>query len=140
MEAGKFDVIDTLFFNEERARKFDFSAPYIDIEVPIYFQNNISGLTDAYSLKGFQVGVKSQDNAINYLQSFGIDKFLIFNSYESIIKAARDRQVLVFVIDRPPAEYFISKYGIQDNFNSSSALYTGQFHRAVKKAIQNCSV
>ncbi len=133
MEAGKFDVIDTLFFNEERARKFDFSAPYIDIEVPIYFQNNISGLTDAYSLKGFQVGVKSQDNAINYLQSFGIDKFLIFNSYESIIKAARDRQVLVFVIDRPPAEYFISKYGIQDNFNSSSALYTGQFHRAVKK-------
>lgn len=133
MEAGNFDVIDTIFFNEERAKKYDFSPPYVDIEVPIYFQNNISGLTDASSLKGFQVGVKSQDNAINYLESHGIDKFILFNSYESIIKAARDRQLLVFVIDEPPAEYFISKYGIQDHINSSSALYTGQFHRAVKK-------
>ncbi len=133
MENENYDVIDTLFFNEERAKKYDFSAPYVDIEVPIYFQNNISGLTDASSLKGFQVGVKSQDNAINYLQSFGIEEFLFFNSYESIIKAARDRQLLVFVIDKPPAEYFISKYGIHDSINSSSALYTGQFHRAVKK-------
>lgn len=133
MEAGNFDVIDTIFYNEDRARLYSFSAPYADIEVPIYFQNNISGLTTAASLKGFQVGVKAKDNAIDYLRSQGLDQFIEFDSYESIIKAAKDRQLLVFVVDKPPAEYFISKYGIQDDFNSSTPLYTGQFHRAVKK-------
>jgi len=133
MKAGKFDVIDTAFMNAERLEYLDFSAPYTDIEVPIYFKNNISGLTDAASLKGFKVGVKKQDYAVSYLRTQGIEEFLEFDSYESIIQAARNHQVLVFVIDKPPAEYFINKYGIQSEFNSSSPLYTGQFHRAVKK-------
>lgn len=136
MEAGKYDVIDTIFFNEERAKLYSFSAPYSDIDVPIYFRNNISGLTDAASLKGFPVGVKARDNAIFYLKSQGIDQFIEFESYEAIIQAARDKKILVFVVDQPPAEYFISKYGIQNKFNSSSPLYTGQFHRAVKRGDQ----
>ncbi len=133
MEADNFDVIDTIFFNEDRSRQYEFTSPYVDIEVPIYFQNNISGLTTAASLKGFQVGVKAKDNAIDFLRSQGIDQFLEYDSYESIIRAAKDKQVLVFVVDRPPAEYFINKYGIQEEFNSSEPLYTGQFHRAVQK-------
>jgi PAS domain S-box-containing protein len=132
MEAGNFDVVDTIFFNEERAKLYSFSAPYADIDVPIYFRNNISGLTDAASLKGFQVGVKAKDNAIYYLKSQGIDKFIEFESYEAIIQAARNKEILVFVVDQPPAEYFISKYGIQNEYNSSAPLYTGQFHRGVK--------
>jgi PAS domain S-box-containing protein len=136
METGKYDVIDTVFFNEERDRIYDFGESYVNIDVPIYFRNNISGLTDAASLKGFQVGVKVKDNAIFYLKSFGVTQFIEFDSYEAIIQAARDKRIHVFVVDKPPAEYFISKYGIQNEFNSSTPLYTGQFHRAVKKGDQ----
>jgi PAS domain S-box-containing protein/putative nucleotidyltransferase with HDIG domain len=133
MEAGKYDVIDTIFFNEERAKIYDFTAPYADIEVPIYFDNNISGLTDVKSLKGFKVGVKSEDNAADILLKNGIDQLEYYDSYESMILAAKDKRLRVFVLDKPPAEYFIYKYGLQNQINSSASLYTGQFHRAVKK-------
>jgi hypothetical protein len=37
MEAGEFDVIDTIFFNERRARIYDFSKPYAKLDVSIFF-------------------------------------------------------------------------------------------------------
>ncbi len=133
MEAGNFDVIDTIFFNGERAKIYDFSAPYADIDVPIYFDNHISGLTDVRSLEGFSVGVKDKDNAVQFLHTHGIEKLELFDSYETIILAARDKQIHVFVVDKPAADYFIYKYSLQSEINSSDPLYTGQFHRAVRK-------
>ncbi len=37
MKAGEFDVIDSLFFTEERARFLDFSEPYATIDATIFF-------------------------------------------------------------------------------------------------------
>ncbi len=133
MEAGEFDVIDTIFFNEERARIYDFSKPYARLEVPVFFHRNISGITGAESLKGFAVGVKKGDAAVDFLKRHGVDKLLQFDSYEQIAGAARDGTVVVFVIDKPPALYFLYKLGIQERFRYSQPLYVGEFHRAVRK-------
>ena len=67
MRAGKADVIDTIFITPERLALYDFSKPYADIEVPIFFRNTISGIVGAESLKGFTVGVKAGDACINVL-------------------------------------------------------------------------
>jgi PAS domain S-box-containing protein/putative nucleotidyltransferase with HDIG domain len=131
MERGEFDVIDTIFFNESRAKKYDFSAPYVSIPVPIFFRNNISGLADAGSLRGFTVGVKAGDNAIDVLKANGVENLIEYNSYEAIIQAARDGKIVVFVIDEPPGLYFLYKYGLESQFNYSAPLYSGEFHRAV---------
>jgi hypothetical protein len=96
MEAGEFDVIDTIFYSESRAKIYDFSQPYQTIDVPIYFDNTISGITDAESLRGFQVAVKANDAVIEFLAAKGIENLLIYNSYEAIIKAAVDHNVVVF--------------------------------------------
>ncbi|MCS7248684.1 MAG: transporter substrate-binding domain-containing protein [Anaerolineales bacterium] len=133
MAAGEYDVIDTIFYNPERAQFLDFSAPYADIEVPIYFRSNISGIRTAADLKGFTVAVKAGDNAIRYLQGEGIYQLVEYPSYEAIIQAAQRHEVVVFVMDQPPAEYFLAKYGLYNNFRSSPPMYVGQFHRAVKK-------
>jgi diguanylate cyclase (GGDEF)-like protein/PAS domain S-box-containing protein len=133
MQAGEFDVIDTIFLNESRAKFYDFSKPYETINVPIYFQNDISGIIDAKSLKGFPVAVKANDAVIEFLKSNGITDLDEFDSYESIIKAAVNHEVIVFAMDKPPAEYFLHKYGLQGQFNSTEPLYSGQFHRAVLK-------
>src|SRR5450432_929167 len=61
MKGGEFDVIDSLFYSEERAGWFDFSNPYAKIEVRIYFDKEISGITDTASLKGFEVADKRGD-------------------------------------------------------------------------------
>lgn len=133
MAAGKFDVIDTIFFNENRSKIYDFASPYVTLDVPIYFNNKISGITGPESLKGFTIAVKSGDAVIDFLASKGITRLQEFNSYEEIIQAARNNEVVVFSVDKPPAEYFLYLYGIQDKFNKTQPLYSGQFHRAVKK-------
>lgn len=133
MEAGDFDVIDTMFFNERRAKIFDFSKPYVKIETSIFFNEKISGISDAASLKGFMVAVKSGDAAIDFLRGKGIAALQEYPSYESIIKAAKDKKVLITVIDSPSAQYFLHKAGIQNEFRFSPPLYANQLHRAVRK-------
>jgi|GEM_PF-2100467 len=133
MEAGDFDVIDTLFFNDRRAEIYDFSKPYAKIETSIFFHESISGISDVASLQGFAVAVKSGDAAIDYLRGKGISALQEYPSYESIIKAAKGQKVMITVIDNPPAHYFLHKTGIQKQFRYSSPLYTNQLHRAVRK-------
>jgi len=133
MQAGEFDVIDTIFMTEARTRLYDYLPAYQKIEVPIYFDREISGIVDASSLAGFAVGVKEGDASNEYLRRQGIDSLLAYDSYEEIIKAARDRKITVFVVDAPPARYFLHKYGIQERFRQTEPLYVGEFHRAVRK-------
>ncbi len=133
MKAGEFDVIDTTFETEERLTWLDFGKPYARIEVPAFFENHISGITDIDSLKGFVVAVKEGDAAVDLLRRHGIQNLVFFKGYEEIIKAAKEHRVNVFVIDKPPALYFLYKYGMEKQFNASSPFAVGEFHRAVKK-------
>jgi len=133
MQAGEFDVIDTIFHNQSREKIYDFSKPYARIDVPVFFRSEISGIHDVNDLKGFVVAVKAGGNVIDVLRSRGITNLVEFNSYEAIISAARDHKVNVFTVDKPPAYYFLYKFGIENQFRATQPLYTGEFHRAVHK-------
>ncbi len=133
MEAGEFDVIDTIFFNEKRAKIYEFSKPYAKLEVPIFFHQDVSGIAGVDSLKGFVVAVKAGDAAVDFLKEKGIDRLEEFNSYEAIFRAARERKVVTFVVDAPPAMYFLYKMGLHKQFRHTAPLYVGEFHRAVRK-------
>ncbi|MCG2722374.1 MAG: PAS domain S-box protein, partial [Thermodesulfovibrionales bacterium] len=130
---GEAQVIDTIFFTEERAKKLAFTAPYASIDVPIFFHNDISGINDIKSLRGFTIGVKAGDACIDFLKKNGITTLQEFPSYESIIRSAMEHKVNVFCIDAPPALYFLNKMNIAKNYRHTEPLYTGQFHRAVPK-------
>ena len=134
MRQGEFDVIDTISYNDDRAKIYDYSKPYTTIDVPIFFQKNISGITDVNSLKGFTVAAKKGDNSINVLKEHGITNIEEYDTAEAVVQAAKDHKVTIFVLGKSPAQYYLYKMGIQDNFNyTSSSLYTSQFFRAIKK-------
>lgn len=133
MQAGEFDVIDTLFYSEERARIYDFLAPYASIDVSLFFHADISGIRTARDAVGFAVGAKAGDNVIGILKKAGVNSIVEFPSYELLIKAAADGTTKVFSVDQPPAYYFLNKFGIAHRFKESPPLYRGQFHRAVLK-------
>ena len=133
MKEGDFDVIDTIFKTEERSGWLDFTRPYARLEVPVFFNKEISGISGVESLKGFAVAAKEGDAAVDLLRSHGVDNLLLFKGYEEIIRAAKEHKVNVFVVDKPPALYFLYKYGIQGQYKESPPLDVGQFHRAVKK-------
>jgi ABC-type amino acid transport substrate-binding protein len=133
MRVGEFDVIDTIFKSPERMLWLDFTKPYARLEVPIFFDREISGIHNAASLKGFAVAAKRGDDAIEVLRRQGVEQLLLFNSYEGVIRAAQQGKVNVFVVDQPPALYFLHKFGIRNRFKQSPPINVGEFHRAVKK-------
>jgi len=133
MKAGEFDVIDTIFKTEARSGWLDFSKAYARLEVSAYFDKEISGISDAESLKGFVVAAKTGDAAVDVLKKNGVDSLLLFKSYEEIILAAKEHKVTVFVVDNPPAHYYLHKFGVHGRYKQSPPLYSGEFHRAVRK-------
>ncbi|MCX8058360.1 MAG: transporter substrate-binding domain-containing protein [Spirochaetes bacterium] len=130
---GEGDVIDTIFFNPERAKWLTYSNPYEKIEVPIYYHKSITGINSIKALRGFSIAVKAGDNVINFLKNNGIKDLHYYSSYEDIIKEAKFGNVKIFSIDGPPAVYYLIKYNIYQDFKLGPILYTGQFHRAVRK-------
>jgi ABC-type amino acid transport substrate-binding protein len=133
MQAGQADVIDTIFVTEARKRIYDFTAPYAKLDVPIFFHQSISGIVNADSLKGFTVGVKDGDACIDVLRERGVESMKKYPSYTAVISAASAGEVRVFCVDQPPALYLLHQLGVENEFRRSLPLYTGEFHRAVKK-------
>ncbi|MFZ5351893.1 MAG: HD domain-containing phosphohydrolase [Bacillota bacterium] len=133
MKDGMYDVIDTISYNKEREAYLDYTKPYATIDVPIFFHKNISGITDVESLKGFTVAAKKSDNAIRELEKRGISNIVVYDTAEAVVKAAKDQEIVIFVMGKPPSMYYMYKMGIQQNFNYASSLYTSQFYRAVKE-------
>lgn len=131
MKSGKFDVIDTAFYNEERDTWLDFSKPYVTINVPVFHDNRIGGITDIKSLRGFLVAVKQGDACIDVLKKAGVTDLAEYSSYEAIIDAVRGGKVRVFVMDEPPALYYLYKTGLANRFSGGLSVYSGEFHRAV---------
>lgn len=133
MKEGKGDVLDTAFYTEERGSYLVFTGPYAKIEVPVFFDSNLSGITELKSLTGFVVGVKDGDACIGVLRKNGITSLKYYPSYESIILDAARGGIHVFCADKPPALYYIHKYKLHEKFRYSLSLGSGDFHRAVKK-------
>lgn len=133
LQTGEFDVIDKIARTEQRSKIYHFSEPFGSIEVPVFFLKDISGITDAASLKGFAVGVQKGDSAIEYLKKSGVDNLLLFSDYEEIVRAAKEHKVNVMVMDKAPALYFLHKHDILADFKQSAPLNTVSLYRAVKK-------
>ena len=133
MKTGQADVIDTIFKTPEREKAMDFSRPYAEIPVTIYTDSKIGGIVDMATLRGFLVGVKAGDACINQLQSSGIHTQQTYASYEALVRAAINGEVRVFCLDEPPANYLLYRDHAQNDFRQAFRLYTGEFHRAVRK-------
>lgn len=133
MNNGEFDVIDTIFKSEIRESIYDFTEPYAEIATSIYFQNNISGIVDIESAKGFSIASKSGGLSTEILLNMGVENIVLYESYEDIIKAANNSEIVMFIMDQPPAKYFLFKSGIQNHFNFTDPVYSSYFYRAVKE-------
>lgn len=133
MAEGKHDVIDTIFRNPERDALYDFSKPYAKLDAVIFFNKNLPGISDLASLRGFNVGVKQGGHSTTVLKQAGVSGIIEYPSYEAMVLAARDRNLLIFIMEKPPGLYFLYKHGLTDQLRISEPLYSGEFRRAVTK-------
>jgi len=133
MRAGEFDVIESIVETPERDKFFDFTPPYATIEASLFFRNDISGITDIKSLRGFPVGAKAGDQHIDRLTEGGVATVILFPNNGAIIQAAKQRKINVFVVDVPSALYLLNKAGIERHFRHSAPIARDELRRAVRK-------
>jgi two-component sensor histidine kinase/ABC-type amino acid transport substrate-binding protein len=133
MLAGEGDVIDTIFDTPERRIHYDFGPPYATLESVVFLHRTITGIASISDLKGFRVAVKAGDACIDVLKADGVRDLAEYPDYEAIVRAASKNEVRIFCVDRPPALYYLYKYGIDSRFRSSFSVIRGEFHRAVAK-------
>jgi signal transduction histidine kinase len=133
MRAGDFDVIDSIVETAERLDYFDFTAPYATIEASIFFRDDVSGITDLASLKGFAVGAKAGDQHIDKLTANGVTSVILYRNNHAIIEAAKENTINVFLADDPSALYLLNKTGIDAGFRRSAPVFRDELRRAVRK-------
>ena len=133
MQANHADVIDTLYKNDERAERLDFSDPYAKLDTSIFFHKTISGIHSVNDLRGFAVGVKEGGATTAWLAAQGIGDLRKYPSYEAMVKAADNDEIRVFLMENAPAQYFLYKNKLENEFRHSEVLYSGQFHWATRK-------
>jgi PAS domain S-box-containing protein len=133
MQAGEFDVIDTIFKTEKREVYLEFTRPYAKIDFSIFLHKDISGIRDAKDLRGFLVGAKAGGAVIDILRKSGIENIAVFPRDLSIVEAARDSKIKVFVMGDQSALYFLNKLQIAHDYRHTADLFSAEFHRAVPR-------
>ncbi len=131
--AGEADVLDTVFSTPERQKTMLFSPSYADLPVSIFVHQNIQGIDSPKTLKAFPVGAKAGDACIDQLTENGVVRLDTYPSYTALIAAAVAGEVRIFCLDEPPAHFLLARADAEKEFRQAFTLYTGQFHRAVKK-------
>lgn len=133
MRAGEFDVIDCIVETPERRAYLDFTKEYAEVEASIFFRDDIAGVTDLASLRGFPVGVKVGDQHIDKLRQNGVTTLVQFRNNSEIVEAAKQHKINVFLSDAPSAFYLLNKMGIAADFRRSAPIFRDQLRRAVRK-------
>ncbi|GAB4299344.1 MAG: hypothetical protein Fur0034_10990 [Desulfuromonadia bacterium] len=133
MERGEFDCIDTIFRTPRREEIYDFTKPYARLDVPIFVSRDIGGIRGVEDLSGFSIAVKSGGAVIDFIRKRVDTTIVEYPSYEAIIRDAAAGKVKIFTEERPPAMYYLHKYRIADRFRETPPMYSGEFHRAVRK-------
>jgi PAS domain S-box-containing protein len=133
MSRGEADVIDLLYRTPAREGLYEFSAPYSTQNVQIFSHASISGIGNAATLKGFLVGVQAGDACIDELARQGITSIQTYRDYAQMIRAAIAEEIKVFCLDEEPAGFYLYRLQAQEIFRNSFTLYSGQFHRAVRR-------
>lgn len=131
---GAADVIEALAYTEARAPFYEYSPPYADVDARVFFNRSISGINnDVTTMRGFTIGAKDGSACAAWLEERGIKTIRRFPTSDAVVEAARTREVPLFCMDLPAAEYLIYKQSLEDEFRQTEPLYVARFHWAVRK-------
>ena len=111
------DLVDTIFYTPERATYLDYIQPLFRVTSSVYFRKtlNIHSLSD---LTPHVVGAKAKDALVNLALSLNPSLQLrLYPNYSDIVLAAQRREIDCFLMDDPPANFYLVKYGLLADFS-----------------------
>ena len=131
MQDGEADVIDTIAVTEQRKALYDFSEPYITLQVMLFYHQSLSGIVDVQSAGAFTIGVKAGDACVQRLQSRGLDNFRLYSSYKALVDGAARSEVRVFCMNELPANHYLTLRNVAEEFRHTPPLYGSELRWAI---------
>uniref|UniRef100_A0A7C3MQE9 Transporter substrate-binding domain-containing protein n=1 Tax=Dictyoglomus thermophilum TaxID=14 RepID=A0A7C3MQE9_DICTH len=131
---GKVDAIDTIFKTPEREKYLIFSKPIFKVTSSIYYHKSIPKINYPKDVTPFIVGAKRGDALIEIflLQNPQVN-FKFYSNYSDIILSAKKDEIKVFIMDDPPAFYYLTKYDLIYEFFKGPVIYTNYLYVASLK-------
>lgn len=101
------EVIDTIFYTPERDNYLDYTKPLFPITSSVYYRKNLS-ISSLQDLTPYLVGVKEKDALFDIARSKNPSiSFQFYKNYKDIVRAAKRGEIQVFLMDDPPANYYL---------------------------------
>ncbi len=118
---GRADAVGGIFHTKERERYFEFTRPLFEIPVGVFFNSKVLSIKGIEDLSGFRVGVVKGDSSEELIRREHPNIHLVaFPGADSLVDAALNGQVNVFVADAPTAQYYLSRSPSGDLFRRAA--------------------
>lgn len=118
------DIIGGIYYSDKRDDFLDFSEPFYGIETSIFIWEKLY-ITKIEELEGIQVAVVKGDYAEAYAEEnlpfLNLKKYAL---YEDVVKDAVNGKISCFILDKPPALYYLARYDALEKFRDFKELYT----------------
>ncbi|WP_438318081.1 HD domain-containing phosphohydrolase [Candidatus Caldatribacterium sp. SIUC1] len=117
IQERRADLVDTIFYTPERATYLDYIQPLFRVTSSVYFRKTLK-VRSLSDLTPHVVGAKAKDALVNLALSFNPSlQFRLYPNYGDIVLAARRGEVSCFLMDDPPANFYLVKYGLLADFS-----------------------
>ena len=132
---GDADIVGGMFSTPERASQFLFGQPIYEVSTGIFFHESIFGIKTISDLSGFKVGVVNGDSTQEYLEKrFPQLELARFVSYQSLVDAATQNDIRVFVGDEPVIRFLLAQNDVADSYRvAEQDVYKAQIMPGVRK-------
>ena len=130
---GRADVHGGLFFSEERARFFDFAAPYFELDAALAVRSTLDVQSMA-ELGDHPVGVLASGYSNSFVRSRhpGLNR-REYPTMDALAQGAVSGEVDAMIIERVTLVHLLGEMGRLDEFRMSDVLYTQSVRPAVAK-------
>ena len=130
---GAADFHAGLYYSHIRSHYLDFSTGYLDVTTSIFVLDKLR-VNSLDELGDLPVATSEGYFVAEYLQDkYPQIQIKLYPNNESVIENALAKKVLLFAVEYPVAQYYLSKYEARGRFRVLKNLFTEKFHAGVKK-------
>jgi PAS domain S-box-containing protein len=134
LDARLVDVVGYLVGTDSRSLDYLIApVPPVQVDMVIFFERAISGITGVESLDGFTVGVVGNGACTEFLNQHGVTALKIYPDWDALFDAAARGETNVFCSGRAAGIRRLYKLNLQSEFKLTPTLFTKPAVWAVRK-------
>ncbi len=136
VQTGEADLHAGLFYTDERDKRFDFSAPLLEMKYYYFFHHSIHGVKQIEDLIRFPIGVPAKGYTEEFMHKTLPEAQLVgYENFPMVYDAAQQGEIQVFISPWSNLLYYLRQRGLDNNYrhHAASPLYVKRYRGVVRE-------